>query len=82
MPVPVPHHAPIGRRWLTVNESAVYMSVHPRTIRKKIAAGVFPAYRLNRGKGAIRLDVRDLDAHLERVNAAPARTQPTTGGAA
>lgn len=64
MPVPVPTKPPAPRRWLTVNEAAVYLSVHPRTVRRRIASGEIPASRMRRGSGAIRIAVEDLDNYL------------------
>jgi excisionase family DNA binding protein len=66
------------RRWLTVREAAEYSGFATRTIRKRIAEGVLPAY-LPRGSRVLRIDGDDLDAmiiaggripsaHLARAN--------------
>jgi excisionase family DNA binding protein len=58
--------------WVTINEVAQYLHCTTRTVRRLIATGDLPAYRL--GDRMIRLDMRDVDGLLRRV--------PTAGGAA
>jgi excisionase family DNA binding protein len=58
--------------WGTINEVAQYLHCTTRTVRRLIANGDLPAYRL--GDRMIRLDMRDVDGLLRRV--------PTQGGAA
>lgn len=65
-----PPALPKNRRWLTQIEAAEYLGVTDRTLRRMIAAGELPAYRL--GKRLLRLDARDLDAMLRPI--------PTVGG--
>ena len=56
-------------RWLTVNEVARYLSLHPRTVRRMIARGELPAVRV--GAVEIRIATQELDAYL--------RSRPVTG---
>lgn len=60
------------RRWVTLNEAAEYLNVVPHTVRRYIAAGQLPAYRLA-GRQTIRIKVEDLDAMMRPI--------PTAGGA-
>jgi excisionase family DNA binding protein len=48
------------RRWFTVREAAAYSKLGTRTIRKRIAEGILPAYT-PRGSRLIRIDGDDLD---------------------
>jgi excisionase family DNA binding protein len=56
-------NAPIPRRWISVNEAAAYLGVHPMTVRKWIDQGKLGAVRLGR---CVRLDLRQLEADLAR----------------
>lgn len=51
------------RRWLTVREAAEYSKLATRTIRKRIADGILPAY-VPRGSRVLRIDGDDLDAMI------------------
>ena len=55
---------------LTIEGAADMLAVHPRTIRRYIAAGDLPAYRL--GPRQIRVRMSDVDALLTPI--------PTAGG--
>lgn len=68
----MPEQHTTQRRWLSQAEAAEHIGVTDRTLRRMIAAGDLPAYRL--GKRLTRIDQSDLDACLRRI--------PTTGGAA
>lgn len=59
------------RRWLTQDEAAEHLNVTTRTIRRMIAAGDLPAYRL--GQRMLRIDATDVDNLLRPI--------PTTRGA-
>jgi excisionase family DNA binding protein len=50
------------RRWITVNECAELLSLHPMSVRKIIARGKIPAVRIGR---TVRVDLRALEAQLE-----------------
>jgi len=51
------------RRWYTVGEAAAYSKLATRTIRKRIAEGILPAY-VPRGSRVLRIDGDDLDAMI------------------
>ena len=52
-----------GRRWAGVGEAARYSGYATRTIRKRIADGILPAY-MPRGSRLLRIDLDDLDAMI------------------
>lgn len=58
--------------YLTLTDAADYLGFAERTVRRYIASGELPAYRL--GPRQIRIKVTDLDALMTPI--------PTTGGAA
>jgi excisionase family DNA binding protein len=51
-----------SRRWLTVNETAEVLGLHPMSVRKMIARGTIPGVRIGR---SIRVDLRALEANFE-----------------
>jgi excisionase family DNA binding protein len=53
------------RRLRTLKVAAEYADVHPRTLRRWIAAGRVPAYRL--GPRLIKVDLDDLDEFMRPV---------------
>lgn len=55
------------RRWATIDEGAKHVGVHPKTLRRHIAAGIVPAHRLGR---SVRVDLAELDAAFQRVPSA------------
>lgn len=57
---------------VSLSEAAAYAAVHPRTVRRLIAAGKLTAYRL--GTRILRVDLDELNRLLAQV--------PTAGGAA
>jgi excisionase family DNA binding protein len=59
-PRAVPRKEP---RWATVGEAAEYTRLAPRTIYKRIADGILPAY-VPRGSRVLRIDLNDLDAMI------------------
>lgn len=61
-----------GRKWLTQDEAADYLKITSRTVRRMVATGQLPAYRL--GPRLLRIDLADVDALLRPV--------PTAGGGA
>ena len=50
-------------RWATVGEAAEYSRLAPRTIYKRVADGILPAY-VPRGSRVLRIDLNDLDAMI------------------
>lgn len=56
------------KRWITIPEAAEMLALHGHTIRKYIAAGKLPAYRVA-GRKTIRLKLADVEALMEPVNA-------------
>lgn len=56
---------PPERRWATLKQAADYLGLKEyRTIRGHIAAGKYPAYRLN-GR-LVRVDLNEIDAAMEQ----------------
>jgi excisionase family DNA binding protein len=55
---------PVKTPLLTINEVARQENVSPRTVRRQIARGDLPYYRIGR---AIRISPDDLSAYLKRV---------------
>lgn len=56
-----------SRRWVDQRQAAEYLGITDRTLRRMIAAGDLPAYRL--GKKMLRVDMADLDALLRPIPA-------------
>jgi len=52
----------MNRRWVTVNEAAEYLSIHPVTCRRLIDQNKIPASRIGR---SVRVDFKKLEAQLE-----------------
>ena len=63
---------PSGRQLISLAAGAAYADVHPRTIRRYIAAGRLTGYRV--GPRLIRVDLAQLDAMLHPI--------PTAAGTA
>lgn len=57
----------------TIAEAAAYVGRHPRTIRRRIASGDLPAYRLGNSQ-AIVVDLADVDAMLRPIPTAATGT--------
>lgn len=57
--------SPTTRRWIDQREAAEYLGITDRTLRRMIAAGKLPAYRL--GPRLLRIDVADLDALMRPI---------------
>lgn len=55
----------VTRRLVSLPDAAQYAGVHPRTLRRYIAAGRLTGYRL--GPRVIRIDVDELDALLAPI---------------
>lgn len=56
----------VAGAFLSLDDAAQYLSVNPRTIRRRIADGSLTAYRLSGTRG-LRIKRADLDAALVRV---------------
>jgi excisionase family DNA binding protein len=54
----------MNRRWVSVNETADYLGMHPCTIRRLIDRGKLPYARIGRN---VRIDLKKLDAQLEEI---------------
>lgn len=54
---------PAPRRWITVDETASLLSLHPMSVRKMIARGEIGAVHIGR---AVRVDLRELERRLEQ----------------
>lgn len=61
-----------GRRYVSLDDAAAYLSVSPLTIRRRIADGSLTGYRLGRSR-TIRIDLDELDQMLRPI--------PVGGGA-
>lgn len=61
---------PAPRRLVGINQASEYADVNPKTIRRWIAAGHVPAYRM--GPRLLKVDLNELDAMLRPI--------PTAGG--
>lgn len=55
----------MDRRWITVAETAEYLSLHPVTVRRKIDKNEIPCSRIGR---TIRIDLKKLEAQMENEN--------------
>ena len=53
------------RRLASIADAADYAACSTKTIRRRIADGTLPAYRL--GKRALRVDLNELDDALEQI---------------
>ncbi len=52
-------------RWVSPEDAADYLGVHPKTIRRLIATGEITGHRL--GKRLIRVDLNELDATMQLI---------------
>ncbi len=53
------------RRLATIGLAAEYVDMHPRTVRRWIAAGRLPAYRV--GPRLLKIDLNELEDMLRRI---------------
>lgn len=58
----------MSAKYLGIGDSAAYLSVSPKTIRRMVARGELTAYRV--GPKILRIDAEELDAVLRRVPSA------------
>ncbi len=67
-PTRITRHHPakqIKRAYIGIAEAAIYLDVAPKTIRKLIADGKLPAYRL--GQRVLKVKLADLDGVLTPI---------------
>ena len=65
MGIVLPMSTPDTHRYLSVQQAAERVGVHPKTVRRWIAAGHLTAYRV--GPRLIRVNPDDLDAMVGRA---------------
>lgn len=58
------------RQYESIPEAAARLGIHPKTLRRRIAEGKLPAYRL--GHQIVRLNPDDVDALLRQIPSAVA----------
>ena len=61
-----PHQVNPRPRMLTLPEAADFAGCHPRTLRRRIADGLLPAYRLA-GSRMLRVRESDLETLFTRI---------------
>lgn len=66
------------RRWVSTLKTAEYLGCGERTVRRMIAGGQIPAYRVN--ARLLRIDLNEVDATLSTP--IPSATPPVRGGGA
>ena len=67
-PTRITRHHPakrIQRAYIGITEAAIYLDIAPKTVRKLIADGKLPAYRL--GERVVKVKLADLDAVLTPI---------------
>ena len=68
-PACLPEHETTGRRWVSLEDAARYIGTSEKTVRRMIAAGDLPAYRM--GVRLIRIDMADIDALMVPMEPTP-----------
>jgi excisionase family DNA binding protein len=58
--------APQKREWLSLDDGSNVSGFSTKTLRRKIATGELPAYRLGSNGRGIRIDRADLDKLIEQ----------------
>lgn len=61
------------RRYITIAETAEYLHISPRTVRRLIADGELTGYRMGSSRRTIRVDLNEIDEQLMRPLNAPPR---------
>jgi excisionase family DNA binding protein len=61
----MPSHTPPRRVRVSIAAAAEHLAVSERTIRRYIAEGILPAYRI--GRHLIRVDLEDVDKLARRI---------------
>lgn len=52
----------LGRRWITINEAANYLSLHPKSVYSLASRKIIPSVKIGR---SVRIDLKALEASLE-----------------
>jgi len=55
------HYSALTPRYITIKEAALYLSIGESTLRRHIAEGIIPTYKVG---GSHRIDVIELDNRL------------------
>ncbi|AGB21673.1 DNA-binding protein, excisionase family [Mycobacterium sp. JS623] len=63
------------RRYITIAETAEYLQVSDRTVRRLIADGDLTGYRMGKSRRTIRVDLNEVDEQLMRPLNAPPRVR-------
>jgi excisionase family DNA binding protein len=63
------------RRYVTVAETADYLQISDRTVRRLIKDGELTGYRMGRSRRTIRVDLNEVDEQLMRPLNAPPRAR-------
>lgn len=63
------------RRYITIAETAEYLQVSDRTVRRLIADGELTGYRMGHSRRTIRVDLNEVDEQLMRPLNAPVRVR-------
>jgi excisionase family DNA binding protein len=53
-----------GRRLVSIETVGEYLSITPRTVRRRVADGTFRAYRIGR---LVRIDLNEVDTTLPQI---------------
>jgi len=65
----------VKRRYITIAETAEYLQVSPRTVRRLITDGELTGYRMGSSRRTIRVDLNEIDEQLMRPLNAPTRVR-------
>jgi excisionase family DNA binding protein len=63
------------RRYVTIAETAKYLQISDRTVRRLIADGELTGYRMGRSRRVIRVNLNEIDEQLMRPLNAPTPTR-------
>ncbi|MDP7735128.1 helix-turn-helix domain-containing protein [Mycobacterium paragordonae] len=63
------------RRYITIAETAEYLQISPRTVRRLITDGELTGYRMGNSRRTIRVDLNEVDEQLMRPLNAPPRVR-------
>ena len=63
------------RRYITIAETAEYLQVSSKTVRRLITDGELTGYRMGSSRRTIRVDLNEVDEQLMRPLNAPPRVR-------